>query len=90
MENIEELEKHAEIEMEKLGVAEDLGWGVAWFAACAAYLKWESWWLAAAVVLGGYFLVTYPYRRRESTASDAYHRASGTGKYYRPTDIHNA
>lgn len=86
MTNIEELERRAEIELEKLGVAEDLGWGVALFAAFAAYLKWHSWWLAAAVVFGGYFLVTYHYRKRENAASDTYQRASGTGKYYRPTD----
>lgn len=90
MANIDDLERRAEIEMAKLGVAEDLGWAVATFAALAAYLRWESFWLAVAVIFGGYILVTHPYRRSETSASDAYERASGTGKYYRPPNDQDA
>lgn len=86
MTNLEELEKRAEIEMEKLGVAEELGWGVAIFAAISAYLKWHNGWLAIGVLVGVYLLVTHPYRRRENAASDTYQHASGTGKYYRPPE----
>jgi len=90
MENLEELGKRAEIEMGKLGVAEDLGWGVAIFAAISAYLKWNNGWLAFGALIGVYLLVTYPYRKREDAASDAYQRASETGKYYRPPECDDA
>lgn len=84
MTQIEELEKSAEIELARLGVAEDLAWWIAIFAAVAAYSRWDSWLLALAIVFGGYFLITYPYRKRESAAEDAHHRAAGLGKYYQP------
>lgn len=81
MTDVRELEKLAEIEMAKLGVAEELGWGLAAFAALAAYLKWDNWLLAIVVLLGSYFAVTYTYRKRESAASNAYHQAAGIGNY---------
>lgn len=81
-EHIAELERRAELELQKLGVAEELGWVIAALAAVVVYLKWGGWLLLVCILLGSYFLVTYPYRRRESAAEDAYHKASGTGKYY--------
>ena len=86
MTQIEELERQAEIELARLGVAEDLAWWIALFAAVVAYIRWDSWLLALAIVFGGYFLVTYPYRKRESAAENAYHRAAGLGKYYLPSN----
>jgi len=83
-ERVAELERRAEIEYEKLGVAEDLGWAIAAFAALAAYLKWPGWVLPIIIFIGTYYLVTYPYRRREEASTDAYQRASGTGKYFIP------
>ena len=87
---IEELEKRAEIEMACLGVAEHLGWWLAWFAAFTAYLSWDSWLIAGGVLVAIYVLATYPYRKREDAASDAYHRAAGLGKYYQPSKIQDA
>jgi hypothetical protein len=86
MKHAKELEKSAEIEMEKLGVAENLGWWASCFAAYATYLKWDSWWLALAVMLGVYFVITLPYRKREKIAEDEYHKACGLGKYYSPKE----
>lgn len=86
-EDIAALERRAEIELQKLGVAEDLGWAIAALAAVVAYLKWGGWLLPVCVLIGSYYLATLPYRRRESAAEDAYNKASGTGKYYvSPTD----
>lgn len=81
---VAELERRAEIEVQRLGVAEDLGWVIAVLAALVVYLKWGGWLLPVFALLGSHFLVTYPYRRRESAAEDAYHKASGMGKYYAP------
>jgi len=90
MTEIEELEKRADIELARLGVAEDLAWWIAICAAIAAYLRWESWLLAIAIVIGGYFAITYPYRKRESAAEDAHHRVAGLGKYYQPRNHDSA
>ena len=81
-EHIAELERRAEVELQKLGIAEDLGWLIAALAAAVVYLKWGGWFFSVVVFFGSYYLVIYPYRRHESAAKDAYHKASGTGKYY--------
>lgn len=39
---IEELEKNAEIELQKLGVAENLGWCLSGLTALSAHMKWEN------------------------------------------------
>ncbi len=83
-EELAELERRSEIESAKLGVAEDLGWGLAIFAALAVYLKWSAWYWAIAAFVATYYLATYPYRRREEAATDLYERAAKIGKYCRP------
>lgn len=80
---IEELEKNAEIELQKLGVAENLGWCLSGLTALSAHMKWENWLLSILVFFSSYYIVTYPYRKKENDATDAYHRVAGIGKYYR-------
>lgn len=82
-EKLAELERRSEIEWAKLGVAEDLGWGLATFAALAVYLKSGAWYWVIAAFVATYYLATYPYRRCEKAATDLYARASKTGKYSR-------
>lgn len=81
METIEELERRAEIALQRLGVAEDLAWTIGILAAAVAYLKEGGWLIPLIAFAAGYYLATYPYRRKEAAASDAYEQAAGLGKY---------
>lgn len=81
-ERLKELEHHADIEAAKLGVAEEIGWVVAILAAVVVHLKWGGWLFPALAFVGSYYLATYHYRRGDSAAEDAYHRAACIGKYY--------
>lgn len=83
-ERLSDLERRADIELEKLGVAEDLGWAIAALAAAVTYFRWGGWMLPVLIFVGAYYLVTFSYRRREVAATNAYQRASRTGKYYVP------
>jgi hypothetical protein len=74
--SVEELEKRAEIAEARLGVAEDI-------ESAAAKLAWGSWLIAIAVGIISYIGITHRYRREESRATDAYHRAAGLGDHYR-------
>lgn len=78
-----DLQQKSEIADAELGVAEELGWGVAAFAGLAAYLKWESWLFALIVSVLAYSLSIYRYRRKASMAEDLYFRSAGLGKYVR-------
>ena len=62
----------------KLGVAKDLGWVAAGFAAVAMYLLLESWLAAIGAFVLIYVVATYKYRKDEKAAADAYERAHGT------------
>lgn len=86
MDDSQSLEVKAEIALQKLGVAEELSWGIAGLSAIVIYLKWGGWLWPVVAFITIYFLVTLPYRRSEASATDAYERASGTGKYYKPTN----
>jgi hypothetical protein len=81
MSSVQELERAAEVELARLGVAEELGWVLAMLAAYATYLQWHTWYVAALALIVAYVVATYPYRRREHIAEDAYHQAAGIGKY---------
>lgn len=84
MNDLQALEIQAEIALQKLGVAEELGWGIAALSAMVVYLKWGGWLWPAVAFIASYFLVTLRYRRSETAAADAYERASGTGKHFKP------
>jgi hypothetical protein len=86
MEPLTELERKAEIELQKLGVAEDFGWWLAGLAAFLAYLSWGSWLVSVTVFFSSYYIATYPYRRNERLATDTYHRVAGLGKYCRSNE----
>ncbi|MBI4809604.1 MAG: hypothetical protein HY799_11735 [Nitrosomonadales bacterium] len=77
----EKFERLSQVADAELGVAEELGWAIAVFAALATYLKWESWLLTAAVGVSAYVLAIYRYRKRAAVAEDIYYRAAGLGKY---------
>lgn len=79
---VEELEHQSKLADAKLGVAEELGWIIAAFAAIAAYLKWESWLVTAAVAVGMYLITTYRYRKRATIAEDQFFHVAGLGKYF--------
>ena len=66
----------------KLGVAENLSWPLAGFAATTTYLAFESWLLGAGVFACLYILATLKYRRDSAASEDEYHRAAGLGRYY--------
>ena len=76
-----DLERRSELADAKLGVAEEFAWAVAIFAAIAAHLKWESWYLTVPLGAAVYFIATYRYRRQASKAEDEYFRSAGLGKY---------
>ena len=84
MESVEiiDLERKSEIADAELGVAEDIGWGTAGFAAMAAYLKWNSWLITILVGVSVYLLAVFSYYKKSNQANDAYQRATKTGKYY--------
>ena len=65
----------------KLGVAKDLGWVAAGFAAVSMYLLLESWLAAIGAFVLIYVVATYKYRKDDKAATDAHERATGTGKY---------
>jgi len=74
------VEHRMELADAKLGVAEDLGWVAAGFAAVAMYLLLESWLAAIGAFVVIYLIATYRYRREKKAATDAYKRATGAGK----------
>ena len=67
----------------KLGVAEELSWPLAGFAATAAHLAFGSWLLNFALFAGTYYLATDKFRKDSATAEDKYNQAAGLGKYYK-------
>ncbi len=75
------VEHRMELADAKLRVAEDLGWVTAGFGAVAMYLLLESWLAAIGAFVLIYVVATYKYRKAEKAATDAYERATGTGKY---------
>ncbi len=75
------VERRMELANAKLGVAVNLGWVTASFAAVAMYLLLESWFAAISAFVLIYVVATYKYRKDEKAATDAYERAMGTGKY---------
>jgi hypothetical protein len=83
---VEEFERKAEVELQKLGVAENFGWWLAGLAALSAYLKWGSWLASIAVFFSSYYIATYSYRRNDRLATDTYHRVAGLGKYCRSNE----
>jgi len=76
-----DLERKSEIASAELGVAEEIGWATAGFAALAAYLKWNSWIIAILIGLIIYVLAVFNYHRKYNKANDVYQRATKTGKY---------
>ncbi|MBE0548209.1 MAG: hypothetical protein IH627_11270 [Rubrivivax sp.] len=83
MEEHDTLRLAAELADAELGVAEELAWPLAVFAAIAAHLKWQSWLITVACAASAYCLAIYRYRRKQAKAEDAYFRAASLGKYAR-------
>lgn len=77
----QELERAHEIAWAKLGVAEDVGWIAACFAAIAAYLAWSSWIVGIVVLGGGFYAITLSYRSELERAKETYYRAAKLGEY---------
>ena len=75
------VERRIELADAKLGVAVNLGWVAAGFAAVAMYLLLGSWLAAIGAFVLIYVVAIYKYRKDEKAATDAYHRATGTGDY---------
>ena len=71
MATIAELERRAEVELEKLGVAENLGLWLAAFVALSVYLKWEGWFSTGAAFVLAYAVATAPYKKRHASAKAA-------------------
>lgn len=77
----QQLERAHEIAWAKLGVAEDIGWIAACFAAIAAYLAWSSWIVVIVVLGGGFYAITVRYRSESQRATETYYRAAKLGAY---------
>lgn len=77
-----ELQHKSEIADAELGVAEELGWAIAFLAGVIVYLKWSNWLIVLPVVFGAYLLAVYRYRRRAACEEEKYFRVAGLGKYY--------
>lgn len=76
MEELDSLRTASELADAQLGVAEQLAWPLASFAAIASHLKWQTWLVTGACAVGSYCLAVYKYRRRRAKAEDAYLRAA--------------
>lgn len=85
-----ELQHQSEVTDAELGVAEELGWAIAAFAALAAHLKWEAWLVTVPVAVGAYALSTYRFRKRAAAAEDRYYSVAGLGKYAARRTSHDA
>ncbi len=75
------VKRRIELADAKLGVAVNLGWVAAGFAAVAMYLLLGSWLAAIGAFVLIYVVAIYKYRKDDKVATDAYERATGTGKY---------
>lgn len=80
----DDLEQKSKIADAELGVAEELGWGIALLAGAVGYLKADSWLVAIAVGVAAYYLSTLRYRRRSAAAEDSYFKAAKLGKHIEP------
>lgn len=76
-----ELERQCQIDDARLGVAEELGWGTATFAGIAAWLYWQSFFLALGIAVVVYVLAISRYNKASKASWDAYEKATKTGKY---------
>ena len=72
----------------KLGVAEQLSWPLAVFAAVAAHLAFGSWLLTIALLGGTYYLATLKFRKESAAAEDDYNKAAGLGRHYKAASGH--
>lgn len=78
-----DLERASEIADAKLSVAEEFGWPLAMISSVSAFMKWDSWLIAALVGVAVYVLSIHRYRRASDRAEDEYFKAAGLGKYFR-------
>jgi len=85
-----ELEINYKIAAAKLAVAEELRVPIAGLASLLTFAYWDSWLLSAAVCLASLLLVPRWYAKDYEAASDAYEKATGTGKYYVPNRTKDA
>jgi hypothetical protein len=81
-----ELETRCRIALARLGVAEDLRWIIAPLGAIAVQHYWHTWPVSVGVAIVAFFAVPYPFSKEHDRAEDAYERATGTGKYWRPQE----
>ena len=80
----DELEQDSRVADAELGVAEELGWGIAVLAGLACGLHTHNWVLSLPFGAAAYWLVTLRYRRRAAAIEDRYFRAAKLGKYNFP------
>ena len=81
MDKVEELQHESELADARLGVAEELGWAIAFLAGLVVYLKWDTWMGGIATGVGAYWLATFQYRRAAAKSEDEYFREAKLGKY---------
>ncbi len=75
MSDLEQLEHNADIALERLDVAEDLGWVVAILFAVIAHDYSDSFIASFVVFVLGYIAVTYRYRKDEKRHEEAFRAA---------------
>jgi membrane protein implicated in regulation of membrane protease activity len=75
MESVSDLAHSLEVETEKLAVARHLGWWIALFAAIAAYLAWDSLFIAFVVLLFVYAFAIARFAQRHARAKKAMRKA---------------
>ncbi|MYN05568.1 hypothetical protein GTP41_26095 [Pseudoduganella sp. DS3] len=76
-----ELELKSMLADTRLGVAEELGWTCAIFAALGLYAFFHSLFITIVGFGLAYYLVTLRYRRAANSAEDEFHKHAGIGKY---------
>lgn len=81
---VDELEAASDEADAKLGVAEELGWGMAALSACLLYVLYGSWLASLGGFVATYYAATYKYRRDAKIAETAYYQASNRGPFYKP------
>jgi hypothetical protein len=82
---IQELKERHDFERGARWAAEEnLAWVIAAESAWLAHLYEHQWWLTAVVGVGSFFLIARYFGRREESAEDAYYKAAGLGRYYKP------
>ncbi len=78
----EALEVRCQVAMARLGVAEELRKIISVLAAWICFLYFGSWLASIALWFAVEMTVPYWYSKQYDAASDAYEKATGTGRYF--------